>query len=247
MAVPCLNSLLENQRYENLMTEFILIQQTSDWVVIDKPPGMNVHMENEQPGITSLLKKQLDIEFLAPVHRLDKATSGCLLFAKNSSAASFLSKQFQERQVEKYYLAITKGKPKKKQGLIIGDMVPARRGSWKLLQTKTNPAVTQFFSWGFVDGLRLVYVRLLTGKTHQIRVAMKSIGSPIWGDLRYGEQSLNASADRCYLHSFQLSFRDLNSTPVTIKCFPSSGNYFQKIKEEQWSLLDAVGWPNPKK
>ena len=158
----------------------------------------------------------MKLDYLAPVHRLDKVTSGCLLLAKNQTAASFLSKQFKERTTEKIYIAITKGKPKKKQGTIRGDMVPARNGCWKLAKTQNNPAITQFKSIGYNNGLRIVNLKILTGKTHQIRVAMKSIGSPVWGDERYGNVTDNAGADRCYLHSYKLSFDDLSGERKTV-------------------------------
>jgi len=78
----------------------------------------------------------------------------------------------------------------------------ARNGSWKLLRSVENPAVTQFFSFGLTPGLRLYLLKPHTGKTHQLRVALKSLGVPLLGDTRYGADK----SDRAYLHAWQLAF-----------------------------------------
>jgi tRNA pseudouridine32 synthase/23S rRNA pseudouridine746 synthase len=109
---------------------------------------------------------------------------------------------FENRNVEKYYFAISDRKPKKKQGLIKGDMQKARRGDLKLLKTLENPAITQYFSASIAPGLRLFICKPYTGKTHQIRVALKSQGAPILGDSRYG----GTTASRMHLYSYALCF-----------------------------------------
>ena len=81
-------------------------------------------------------------------------------------------------------------------------MERGRRGSWLLTRSMNNPAITWFESYGLGDGLRLFVVQPKTGKTHQIRVALKSLGSPIIGDEWYGAPP----ADRVYLHAAQLKF-----------------------------------------
>jgi tRNA pseudouridine32 synthase / 23S rRNA pseudouridine746 synthase len=140
------------------------------------------------------------------VHRLDKVTSGLLVMAKNAAANEVLSEQFRDRLVEKFYLAISAKKPKKKQGLIRGDMAPARRGAWKLLASTENPAITQFMSLSLSPGKRLFIVKPHTGKTHQIRVALKSIGAPILGDQLYADSASCEGIDRVYLHAYSLGF-----------------------------------------
>lgn len=206
-----------------------IIQQTDSWLVVNKPAGVSVHDEAETPGLVTRLKKQMKLDYLALIHRLDKVTSGCLLLAKNPQTAAFLAKQFQQRKVEKRYIALTKGKPKKKQGRIVGDMSAARNGNYKLLKSRHDPAITEFTSLGFDGQLRLALVKILTGKTHQIRVAMKSMGSPIWGDRRYGGVEHEA-ADRCYLHHYRLGFSDELNHKVTVECLPDSGEVFQQAE-----------------
>lgn len=183
---------------------YTLIAEHDDFLVVRKHAGVCVHSEPDEIGLVVQLKNDLALAQLLPVHRLDKVTSGLLLCAKTSAAASELSQLFQRRQVDKYYLAISDQKPKKKQGLIAGDMANSRRGAWKLCHTKDNPAVTQFFSYGMGNGQRLFLLKPKTGKTHQLRVALKSIGSPIIGDRLYGHPL--SMPVGIYLHAFSLSF-----------------------------------------
>lgn len=181
-----------------------LVFEHDDFLVLSKHQGACVHCEPDQIGVIAQLKQDFGCESLLPVHRLDKVTSGLLICAKNHAAASELSQLFQHRQIEKYYLALSDQKPKKKQGLICGDMERARRGSWKLCHTKLNPAVTQFFSYGLGGGQRLFLLKPKTGKTHQIRVALKSIGSPIVGDRLYGHPQVMPLG--ICLHAYALQF-----------------------------------------
>lgn len=82
-------------------------------------------------------------------------------------------------------------------------MAKSRRGIWKLLRSQNKPAISQFFSFSLGHGKRLFLVKPHTGKTHQIRVALNSIGAPIMGDPYYNHSSI---ADRGYLHAFALRF-----------------------------------------
>ncbi|MCE2570177.1 TIGR01621 family pseudouridine synthase [Motilimonas eburnea] len=183
------------------MSMFELIADEPDFVVINKQAGSNFHSEQGEAGLVVAAQQSLG-QKLYSVHRLDKLTSGILLLAKSPVAAAALAQLFAQRQIEKYYIALSDSKPTKKQGLIKGDMQKSRRGSWKLCKTQHNPAITHFFSFGVRAGLRLFVLKPLTGKTHQLRVALKSIGSPIVGDRRYGQDG----ADRGYLHAYQLAF-----------------------------------------
>jgi tRNA pseudouridine32 synthase/23S rRNA pseudouridine746 synthase len=86
-------------------------------------------------------------------------------------------------------------------------MLKGRRGSWKLAKTADDPAVTRFFSAALREGERAFLVRPFTGKTHQIRVALKSLGSPVAGDPRYADSTEARKEDRGYLHAYALRFR----------------------------------------
>jgi len=189
-----------------------IIAEYEDFLVVDKQPETSIHNEvskAESPsGEISLIQKlRLDFntQHIYPVHRLDKPTSGLLICAKTTEANSILSQLFQRKEIEKYYLAISNKKPKKKQGLIAGDMVRTRNGNWKLTKTTYNPAITQFLSYGLGEGKRLFILKPHSGKTHQLRVALKSIGSPIVGDQRYYPNNLKGK-ERMLLHAFCLRF-----------------------------------------
>jgi tRNA pseudouridine32 synthase/23S rRNA pseudouridine746 synthase len=177
------------------------------------------------------------------VHRLDKITSGLIIFAKNKTTAISFQQLFEQHKIQKYYLALSDKKPSKKQGLIKGDMVKSRRSMWKLLRSQTNPAISQFFSYSVDGGKRLFIVKPHSGKTHQIRVALSSIGSPIIGDPNYHPNSL---ADRGYLHAFALQFT-LNDTLYSYVNSPVSGAEFtQSTVTEQIANVSKpwqLPWP----
>jgi tRNA pseudouridine32 synthase / 23S rRNA pseudouridine746 synthase len=183
-----------------------LVEDNENFIVIYKKPNTNFHSEDGQAGLFEKVKQHQALHELYPVHRLDKVTSGILVMAKTASANREMVEQFKHRQIEKYYLAISNKKPKKKQGLVKGDMESARRGSWKLCATQNNPAITQFFSCSLTAGKRLFLIKPQTGKTHQIRVALKSLGSPIMGDALYADALSCADIDRVYLHAYSLAF-----------------------------------------
>lgn len=192
------------------MTEPTLkvIDHQDDFLVIDKPDELSFHDEgNVGCGFFSQIKAQLKSQYglteLYPVHRLDKMTSGLIIVAKNNATAQVFQQLFQQHQIEKYYLAIANGKPKKKQGLIKGDMMKSRRGMWKLMRTSNNPAISQFYSYNIASSQRLYLIKPHSGKTHQIRVALNSIGVPILGDPLYNN---DLDTDRGYLHAFALTF-----------------------------------------
>ena len=114
-----------------------------------------------------------------------------MLVAKSAEASRSLSSAFRERRVTKYYVAISEKKPKKKMGRVRGDMVRSRRGQWMLTRQLSNPASTYFLSEP-LDARpaprHAFLIKPLTGRTHQIRVALKSLGSPVLGDPRYALQ-----------------------------------------------------------
>jgi len=197
-------------------------------------------VQKTAPGLVVLVKQQQGLEELYPVHRLDKMTSGLVVFALNKATAQAFQRMFESHQIQKFYLAIADKKPKKKQGWIIGDMQSARRGSWKLAKSKEHPAKTQFLSFFIEPGLRLYLVKPITGKTHQIRVALKSIGAPILGDKRYAEANKAKQMDRGYLHAFAIQF-EFNDQLYQFVQVPDSGEAF--LKPNCQSLIQT--WQTP--
>lgn len=202
-------------------------------------------MHDAQCGIVTLLRNQLQEPELFLCHRLDDGTSGCLILARNSSAAATLSELFATRNIQKFYVAMAYGKPRKKQGTIKGDMINRRRGQHILTKTLENPAITQFFSQSVSPGLRGYIVRPLTGKTHQIRVALKSVGAPILGDTLYGKDD----ADRLYLHALRVCFT-YQGTAFSVSCPVNTGQAFLSQTGQYWlgtlSEPEHLPWPDIK-
>ncbi|MDX3775184.1 pseudouridine synthase [Chromatiaceae bacterium AAb-1] len=225
---------------------FSVVADTAGFVVLAKSAGVSFHSELG-PGLVVLAEQALGIK-LYPVHRLDKVTSGLIVMAKNSHTAALLSAQFQAHQVEKYYLALSYSTAGKKQGWVKGDMAPARRGAYKLLPSHHNPAVSYFISRGFENKpFRAYLIKPFTGKTHQIRVALKSISAPIAGDSLYQGEA----ADRVYLHAYALCFT-LDDKEHQFCIAPVQGKLFQELAADsntllQWQTPWLLNWPDYKK
>jgi tRNA pseudouridine32 synthase/23S rRNA pseudouridine746 synthase len=202
-----------------------LIHQERDFLVIEKHSGVSFHREGATAGLAATVRDELGERELYTVHRLDRITSGLMLFAKSRDTAAALGRLFHEGAVEKYYLAVSDRLPEKKQGMIKGDMERSRRGTWKLTRRYSNPAITRFFSCSLGRGLRLFVVRPVTGKTHQVRVALKSIGSPVLGDPLYHHSRGNEESDRAYLHAYAIRFT-LNGRQHVYVLPPGEGRYF---------------------
>lgn len=226
---------------------YTCIENNESFVVVYKNPDIDFHQEAGVRGLFQTVKASENFSELFPVHRLDKVTSGLIVMAKTAAASRELGSLFAEQKIEKYYLAISDKKPKKKQGLISGDMVRSRRGSWKLTMAQKNPAVSQFFSRALGDGKRLFLIKPHTGKTHQIRVALKSVGSPILGDKVYGDSEASAVVDRTYLHAYLLAF-SLAGRAFRFQVLPREGEHFLtpefKAAVEGYLKPNQLPWPS---
>ena len=219
-----------------------------DFIVVLKPAGMNFHSESGEISLVDAARQISGLQTLFPVHRLDRLTSGLVLLARNEAAARGFGEMFAEGQMEKYYLALSLHPPSKKQGAIKGAMVKGRNGSWRLAREGDNQALTQFFSYGIGNngsGLRLFVLRPRTGRTHQLRVALKSLGSPILGDERYGGEA----ADRGYLHACTLRF-EWQGGMQSFEALPKEGEWFLNpavaARISSLGPLPLLPWPGSK-
>ena len=201
-----------------------ILYEDEDVVVIDKPAGMVVH-----PGaghvsgtvVNALLHHVEDLSGvggeLRPgiVHRLDRGTSGVMVAAKNDAAHQELSRQFHDREVEKEYIALVWGlvQPGKRIDAPIG-RDPNDRQKMSTRARRARSAVTRVI-WALnLRGVTLVHVAIHTGRTHQIRVHLNSIGHPIVGDATYGGVHRHVANDiravqrleRPFLHAARLKF-----------------------------------------
>ena len=192
-----------------------ILYQDDDLAVVVKPCGMVVHPAagNEDGTMVNALLHHLDSlggigGELRPgiVHRLDKDTSGLLLVAKNDAAQLALSRQLQERQMEKHYRALVDGLMKEPSGRVEAPIARSRKDRKKMaVDPEGREAVTEWTVLAEGRGVTLLDVHILTGRTHQIRVHMKHLGHPVCGDPIYGS-SRGAKVPRLMLHAWSLAF-----------------------------------------
>lgn len=224
------------------MSAITILAVEADFIVINKPAGLDFHQNEVQESLVDLVREQTGLPELLTVHRLDKMTSGLLVLARHTEAARQFSALFSEHRIQKYYLALSDKKPGKKQGKIQGGMDKGRNGCWKLVREGGLLATTQFFSFGLGNGLRLFVLKPLSGRTHQLRVALKSLGSPILGDVRYG----GTDADRGYLHAYWLEF-ELAGHIYRYTALPECGVHFHSdvfcAQLENIAQPAQLAWP----
>ena len=187
-----------------------ILLRDADLVVVDKPSGLLVHRgwANDRDVLMMRVRDAVG-EYVYPIHRLDRGTSGVVVFALNKQAARALSQQWAEQLVRKRYIALVRGVPK--QDGIIDNPVPKGEGKERV------DAVTDVRTLHVFGRYSLVEARPRTGRLHQIRRHLKHISCPIIGDVRYGKGEHNRlfrdrfNLHRLALHALEVGFRH----PVT--------------------------------
>ena len=205
------------------MPEPRIVLDDPDFVVIDKPPGLTVHPGAGQADGTLLdwlaaeLPETGKLERHGLVHRLDKDTSGILLVGKNAASAAALSKQFQDRTVEKTYLALVRGLPTEREAELDAPIARHHADRKKFaVRPDGKASVTRYKVIEELNGYALLEVQPQTGRTHQIRVHLAAMGNPIVGDATYG--STDHGPWRQFLHAAKLSFtHPKTGKPVTVE------------------------------
>lgn len=217
-----------------------IIHKNQDFMLVNKPTGVEFH---GAAGCLEILR-QAEPRSLG-VHRLDKETSGLMLVALNKRAQSDLSLLFEQKIIQKYYIALSDKKPTKKMGKIQGDLLKGRGGNYYLSPEQTNPSVTYFFhKRDEHTGLRCFVLKPRTGKTHQLRVVMKSLSSAILGDKRYNDHP----NDRMYLHAYRLVF-NYQGEEYDFEHYPDTGELFlgNSVKETFEKMFESEEMKNLEK
>jgi len=202
-----------------------VLYEDDDLAVIDKPAGLVVHAGAGRARgtlVNALLHRFRKLSTaggpLRPgiVHRLDKDTSGLLVVAKTDAAHRSLAAQFQRREVEKRYLVLVHGRPKRERGAIALPVArdPVRRTRMTARRRAGRSAETGYRVSQAVAGFALLEAALHTGRTHQIRVHFSALGHPVVGDALYGaprtlrwDGRTRPAPSRNFLHAGRLGFR----------------------------------------
>jgi 23S rRNA pseudouridine1911/1915/1917 synthase len=217
-----LQILLIEDKPEKIIPEGIpldLIYENENVLVINKESGMVVH-----PGagnysgtvVNALLAYYPPIRVVGEperpgvVHRLDKETSGVLVFAKTNKAYKWLVQQFKSRELQKIYLALVDGHPPTPTGRIEAPITRDIRNRTRMavgLRGQGKEAISEYFERQRYENHSYLEVHLLTGRTHQIRVHLSYIGAPVTGDTLYGHRKPSIDLERFFLHASALSIK----------------------------------------
>lgn len=224
-AVLLPSSALKKSAKDMPLPAIEVLYEDEECFVIHKPSGLICHagagVAPNEPTLLDALEPLFvaqKLTFTAQhvlVHRLDKETTGCLLVAKTPAAHRRLQAQFKDRTIQKWYIAIIEGVPKNTKALIdapIGRSTSNRTAMKVTTQTKHRASKTRYEVLDSSNAYSLVRCELLTGRTHQIRVHMASIGHPLVYDTKYG-----AKDDGTFLlHAQCLSWRSADAKTHTV-------------------------------
>jgi len=208
--------VMEPGRFKELvLPPEALLYEDNDLIAVNKPAGINTQRTPYQLKgtlefwVSEYFRGQGSNEPCRVIHRLDRGTSGVMLFPKHRQAAAWLSALFHDSTVDKRYLALVNGCPKEEAwetDAPIGKVASARYG----IVEGGRPARTQFRTVVSSRGYSLVEARPLTGRTHQIRVHLELAGLPIVGDVTYG----GTPSERMMLHCAELGFKGRDGREV---------------------------------
>lgn len=203
----------------------IIIEETPDFLIINKPAGIQVHPSSTRDSGTVVHWSIAHYPEIAGVgdparpgivHRLDRDTSGLLIIARTKKTFTALKKRFKERTVHKRYFAMVYGVPKAKEGIIATPIARSTRGDrqsaalpGRRVKGIIRPAETVYKVLKTFKNAALIEAEPKTGRTHQIRVHLASIGHPVLGDMLYASRDSRAFTPlpaRQLLHATSLSF-----------------------------------------
>ena len=206
-----------------------ILKKTPQLVLCVKPVGVRAQGEGET-DLPALLSRQLGCS-IYPVHRLDQAVGGVMVFAKTAPAAAKLSQAMAEGTLQKEYLAMLGARPKDDSGELFDLLFHDRFKNKTYVVSKERKGVKKAsLSYRVVaeaDGLCLVHVRLHTGRTHQIRVQFASRGMPLVGDGKYGSRK-NAAAPALWSYALTLP---MDGAIARIRALPEAAGVWAPFEQ----------------
>lgn len=221
---------------------FSVIYEDNHLLVVNKASGILV--QGDETGDTPLVElcksyikekyNKPGAVFLGVVHRLDRPVSGIVVLARTSKALERMNALFREKQTKKTYWAIVDKKPKQSEDRLVHWLLKDEKKNKTTAYTrKTVHALESELSYKLVQGssnLFLLEVNPVTGRPHQIRVQLSSIGCPIVGDLKYGASEANPDGSIC-LHAKKLEFvHPVKNEPMKFEAEPPSTEFWNKFK-----------------
>ena len=219
-----------------------ILYEDADLAVVVKPRGMVVHPAagHSDGTLVNALLGNLDAlsgiggeKRPGIVHRLDKDTSGVMMVAKNDETQEALSDMLKNREIEKHYLALVEGTFKEPEGRIEAPIARSKRDRKKMaVDPEGREAVTEWKVLAEGRGCTLLDVHILTGRTHQIRVHMRSVNHPVCGDPLYGYEK-GVKVPCLMLHARSLAFGHPRTHEKMAFQAPLPGDFLKGLKSNQ--------------
>jgi 23S rRNA pseudouridine1911/1915/1917 synthase len=235
----------EDQAFTPEQIDFEVVDESPDWVVVNKPVGLVTHPGAGNWGgtlLNGLLYRYPELAHVARagiVHRLDKDTSGLLVVARNEVAQTHLVRQLQARTMGREYLALAHGRMLN-AGTVDRPIGRDPRVPVRMSVERPNAPKAAITHYSLLRGgeyqdsnISEVSCRLETGRTHQIRVHLASLGHPLLGDTQYGGRLLG-DAHRQMLHAYRLRFDD-PSTDTEV-------SFVAPVPEDMGKVLEGIQW-----
>ena len=203
-----------------ILQEPDILYEDEDLVIVDKPSGMPCHPSHEHLDDdmgTLLQNRYKDHLTIRPIGRLDKDVSGIMIYAKNKPAAARLSKQRGDDTLSKTYLAICKGHFKEKKGTLRYALKRVEGRKDRVVSEDGQACITEYEVVREYEDRSLVRVHIITGRTHQIRAGMATIGHPLLGDTLYGGDA--SKVHRPALHCAHVTMRQpFSGEEIVVDC-----------------------------
>ena len=214
------------------MEELNVVYEDNHIIVVVKPQNVPTQEdESKDKDLLTMVKEYIKVKenkpgnvYVGLVHRLDRPTGGIMVLAKTSKSASRLTQEMHTGDFKKRYLAVVVGKPREKRAKLVNYLLKnARTNTVQVVPELTTNAKRAELDYVVLDDnekVSLVEVNLATGRSHQIRVQLKNIGCPIYGDVKYGGDKL-AKGHNLALWAYELKFvHPTTKENMTFKCYP---------------------------